>query len=276
MKGQRWLKWAGILLFLVPVLLVLLFPFAVMISTSFKTLQEATRIPPTFIPTEPTLQNYVEVWRIVPLARHFLNSLLLGVGEAALVLAVGIPAAYALCRYRFAGRRVYLGFLLLTQMFPPVVVILGLFRVVAALGLVDSRIVVIAIAAAFNLAFCIWLLSGYFAAVPVEIEEAAMIDGTSRAGAMWRMTVRMSLPGLTTVAIFAFMDGWNEFLLSLTLIRTEQSLPLTVGLFRFVGRFQIHWPHLMTGSLLATLVAVALFMLVQKNLTRGLTGLADG
>ena len=275
MKRLRWLKRAGILFFLVPVLLVLVFPFAVMISTSFKTLQEANRIPPTFIPRDPTLQNYREVWQIVPLGRHFANSLMLGAGEALLVLIVGIPAAYALCRYRFAGRRLYVGFLLFTQMFPPVVVILGLFRLVAAYGLVDNLLVVIAIATAFNLALCIWLLSGYFAAIPEEIEEASMIDGTSRGGALLRMTIPLSWPGLTAVAIFAFMDGWNEFLLSLTLLNSEESLPLTVGLFRFVGRYQIHWPHLMAGSFLATLVAVALFMLVQKNLTRGLMGIAE-
>ena len=275
MKRTTWLKWAGILCFLLPVLLVLIFPFVVMISTSFKTLQEANQIPPTFMPREPTWESYREVWHIAPLARQFGNSLMLGAGEALMIMVVGVPAAYALCRYRFAGRGVYLGFLLLTQMFPPIVVILGLFRLVAALGLVDSRLVVIAIATAFNLAFCIWLLSGFFAAVPEQVAEASMVDGTTRFGAMLRMTIPLSWPGLTAVAVFAFMDGWNEFLLSLTLIRSEDSLPLTVGLFRFVGRFQIHWPHLMAGSFMATVVAVVLFMLVQKHLTRGLAGLSD-
>jgi multiple sugar transport system permease protein len=166
-------------------------------------------------------------------------------------------------------------FLLITQMFPAVVVILGVFRVIAALGLVDNLAIVALTAASFNLAFCIWLLTGYFAGIPAEIEEAAMMDGHSRLGAMLRMTLPLSWPGLVAVAIFAFMDGWNEFLFSLTFIRTDEFLPLTVGLFRFITRFQIQWNHLMTGSFLATIVVVVLFMMVQDKLTRGLVALSE-
>lgn len=271
----HWTKWFSIVLFLIPMLFILVFPFIVMISTSFKTLQEVSQIPPTFIPREPTLENYREVWRIIPLLSHFRNSFLLGIGEMLMVLFLGIPAAYALCRFRFAGRQPYMIFLLITQMFPAVVVVLGVFRVVATLQLVDNLAVVALIAAAFNLAFCIWLLTGYFAGIPPEIEEAAMMDGNSRLGAMIRMTLPLSWPGLVAVAIFAFMDGWNEFLFSLTFIRTDEYLPLTVGLFRFITRFQIQWNHLMAGSFLATIVVVVLFMLVQDKLTRGLVAMSD-
>jgi multiple sugar transport system permease protein len=271
----NWLKWLAIIFFLIPMLLILLFPFVIMISTSFKTLQEVSQIPPTFIPRQPTLLNYKEVWEIIPLAQHFRNSFLLGAGEVILVMALGIPAAYSLCRFRFAARRSYMVFLLITQMFPAVVVILGVFRVIAALGLVDNLAVVALTAASFNLAFCIWLLTGYFAGIPPEIEEAAMMDGHSRLGAMLRMTLPLSWPGLVAVAIFAFMDGWNEFLFSLTFIQTDEFLPLTVGLFRFITRFQIQWNHLMTGSFLATIVVVVLFMTVQDKLTRGLVALSE-
>jgi multiple sugar transport system permease protein len=268
-------KWLSIVFFLIPVLLILVFPFIVMISTSFKTLQEVSQIPPTFIPRQPTLANYRDVWNIIPLAKHFRNSFLLGAGETFLVLFLGIPAAYALCRFRFRGRGFYMVFLLFTQMFAPVVVVLGLFRLIAAYGLVDNLAVVAFTAAAFNLAFCIWLLTGYFSAIPPEIEEAAMMDGNSRLGAMIQMTLPLSWPGLIAVAIFAFMDGWNEFLFSLTFLRTDDYLPLTVGLFRFITRFQIQWNSLMTGSVLATIVVVALFMLVQDKLTRGLVAISE-
>lgn len=274
-QQTNWLKWLAIIFFLIPMLLILLFPFIVMISTSFKTLQEISQIPPTFIPRQPTLLNYKEVWEIIPLAQHFRNSFLLGGGEVILVMVLGIPAAYSLCRFRFAARRSYMVFLLITQMFPAVVVILGVFRVIAALELVDNLAVVALTAASFNLAFCIWLLTGYFAGIPPEIEEAAMMDGHSRLGAMLRMTLPLSWPGLVAVAIFAFMDGWNEFLFSLTFIRTDEFLPLTVGLFRFITRFQIQWNHLMTGSFLATIVVVVLFMMVQDKLTRGLVALSE-
>jgi multiple sugar transport system permease protein len=271
----NWVKWLAIVFFLIPMLFILLFPFIVMISTSFKSLREVSQIPPTFIPRNPTLLNYKEVWEIIPLANHFRNSFLLGAGETLLVMVLGIPAAYSICRFRFAGRQPYMIFLLITQMFPAVVVVLGVFRVIAALELVDNLAVVALTAAAFNLAFCIWLLTGYFSGIPPEIEEAAMMDGHSRMGAMLRMTLPLSWPGLVAVAIFAFMDGWNEFLFSLTFIRTDEFLPLTVGLFRFITRFQIQWNHLMTGSFLATIVVVLLFMLVQDKLTRGLVAMSE-
>ena len=269
------IKWLSIVFFVIPVLLMLLFPFVVMISTSLKDLKEVYQIPPTVVPERPTLQNFSEIWNVIPLANYFRNSLLLGLGETLLVLALGIPAAYALCRFRFAGRQPYLVFLLVTQMFPPVVVILGVFRLVAAYGLVDNLAVVAVVAAAFNLAFCIWLLTGYFSAIPPEIEEASMMDGSSRLGAMLRMTLPLSWPGLIAVAIFAFMDGWNEFIFSLTFIRTDEFRPLTVGLFGFIRHFQIEWNYLMTGSLLATIVVVFLFMLVQNKLTRGLVAISE-
>jgi multiple sugar transport system permease protein len=275
MRGATLLKWLAIVFFLIPMLLVLLFPFLVMISTSFKTLQEVSQIPPTFIPKAPTLANYTDIWSIIPLAKHFRNSFFLGVGEVLLVFLLGIPAAYAVTRFRFAGRQPYMLFLLVTQMFPAVVMMLGIFRLVATYGLVNNLAVVALVAGAFNLAFCIWLLVGYFSGIPPEIEEAAMMDGHSRVGAMIKMTLPLSWPGLVAVAIFAFMDGWNEFLFSLTLIRTADYLPLTVGLFRFITRFQIQWHHLMAGSFLATVVVVILFMSVQDKLTRGLVAIGE-
>jgi multiple sugar transport system permease protein len=275
MRGATLLKWLAIIFFLIPMLLILIFPFLVMISTSFKTIQEVYQIPPTFIPKEPTLANFSEIWDIIPLAKHFRNSLFLGVGEVLLVFLLGIPAAYAVTRFRFGGRQPYMLFLLVTQMFPAVVMMLGIFRLVAMYKLVNNLVVVAFVAAAFNLAFCIWLLVGYFSGIPPEIEEAAMMDGHSRVGAMIKMTLPLSWPGLVAVAIFAFMDGWNEFLFSLTLIRTADYLPLTVGLYRFITRFQIQWNHLMAGSFLATVVVVILFMTVQDKLTRGLVAIGE-
>ena len=146
---------------------------------------------------------------------------------------------------------------------------------VATYGLINNLAVVALTGASFSMAFCIWLLTGYFSAIPPEIEEAAMMDGNSRLGAMIRMTLPLSRPGLIAVGIFAFMDGWNEFLFSLTFISNDQWFPLTVGLFRFVSRFQIQWHHLMTAAFMATAVVVVLFMLVQNNLTRGMMAISE-
>jgi len=250
------LKRTGIYAILLPAILISIFPLIVMISTSFKTSQEVYIPPPSFLPRTPTTQNYVDIWSVAP-------------------LLLAIPAAYALTRFRFRGRQFYQLFLLGIQMFPPIVIILGIFRVIAGLNMVDSLATVVLLNAIFSLSFSIWMLSGYFATIPPEIEEAAMMDGNSRMGAMLNMILPLSWPGLVAVAIFGFMNGWNEFLFALTFIRSQDKLPLTIGLFKFVTRFQVQWHQLMAASLLTTIVVVVLFMLVQNQLTRGMVAVGE-
>jgi multiple sugar transport system permease protein len=271
----RTTKWFGIVFFLIPIILISIFPLVVMISTSFKTSQEVYFPPPTFMPREPTIQNYVDIWSVAPLGIYFRNSLLLGLGTTFVAFLLGIPAAYALARFHFRGKRIYMLSLLGIQMFPDIVVIMGLFRMVAALNMLDNLFTIILLSAVFSLSFIIWLLTGYFATIPKEIEEAAMMDGNSRVGAMIKMVLPLSWPGLMAVAIFGFMNGWNEFLFSLTFLRNQDKLPLTIGLFKFVARFQVQWHQLMAASFLTTIVVVVLFMLIQKQLTRGMMALGE-
>jgi len=269
------LKRTGIYAILLPAILISIFPLIVMISTSFKTSQEVYIPPPSFLPRTPTTQNYVDIWSVAPLTTFFRNSLIIGLGSTIIALLLAIPAAYALTRFRFRGRQFYLLFLLGIQMFPPIVIILGIFRVIAGLNMVDSLATVVLLNAIFSLSFSIWMLSGYFATIPPEIEEAAMMDGNSRMGAMLNMILPLSWPGLVAVAIFGFMNGWNEFLFALTFIRSQDKLPLTIGLFKFVTRFQVQWHQLMAASLLTTIVVVVLFMLVQNQLTRGMVAVGE-
>ncbi len=269
------LKRTGIYAILLPAILISIFPLIVMISTSFKTSQEVYIPPPSFLPRTPTTQNYVDIWSVAPLTTFFRNSLIIGLGSTVIALLLAIPAAYALTRFRFRGRQFYQLFLLGIQMFPPIVIILGIFRVIAGLNMVDSLATVVLLNAIFSLSFSIWMLSGYFATIPPEIEEAAMMDGNSRMGAMLNMILPLSWPGLVAVAIFGFMNGWNEFLFALTFIRSQDKLPLTIGLFKFVTRFQVQWHQLMAASLLTTIVVVVLFMLVQNQLTRGMVAVGE-
>ena len=275
MTSQRTLKLTGIFAVLLPAILISIFPLIVMVSTSFKTSQEVYIPPPTFLPRTPTIQNYVDIWTVAPLTTFFRNSMVIGLGSTLIALCLAIPAAYALTRFRFRGRRFYQLFLLGIQMFPPIVIILGIFRVVAGLNMVDSLTTVVLLNAIFSLSFAIWMLEGYFATIPPEIEEAAMMDGNSRLGAMVNMILPLSWPGLVAVTIFGFMNGWNEFLFALTFIRSQDKLPLTIGLFKFVTRFQVQWHQLMAASLLTTIVVVVLFMLVQNQLTRGMVALGE-
>ncbi|RIK35927.1 MAG: sugar ABC transporter permease [Chloroflexi bacterium] len=275
MITTRTLKIAGIVGFLIPMAFISIFPLLVMISTSFKTSQEVYIPPPTFMPRTPTIQNYIDIWQVVPLGTYFWNSLLIGLGSTVSSLVLAIPAAYALARFRFVGKELYVLFLLGIQMFPPIVLILGLFRLVAGLNLLDNLLTLVVLNAIFSLSFNTWILMGYFMTIPPEIEEAAMMDGNSRFGAMWRMVMPLSWPGITAVGIFSFMNGWNEFTLPLTFLRSQDKLPLTIGLFKFVTRFKVEWHQLMAASFLATLVVVILFMLVQDQLTRGMVAISE-
>lgn len=271
----RLIRNVSLVTILLPAIFISIFPLIVMISTSFKTSREVYIPPPTFLPRTPTIDNYFDIWKVAPLGTYFRNSLVIGLGSTVAALVLGIPAAYAMTRFRFRGRRYFLLFLLGIQMFPPIVILLGLFRLVAGLNLIDSLPTLIVLNAVFSLSFTIWMLTSYFSTIPAEIEEAAMMDGNSRLGAMVRMVLPLSWPGIVAVGIFGFMNGWNEFTFPLIFIRSPDKLPLPIGLFKFVARFQVQWHQLMAASFLATIVVVVLFMLVQRQLTRGMVAIGE-
>ena len=185
------------------------------------------------------MENYRDVWSEVTLATFFRNSLLIGLGTALLALVLAIPAAYALARFRFKLRQVYLFSLLVIQMFSPIVIILALFKLISAVSSAGQSADAVVINAAFGLSYAVWLLTGYFQTIPAEIEEAAMMDGASRLHAVLAMTMPLSWPGIVAAAIFTFMGAWNEFLFALTFISDEDKIPITVGLFHFIGHFQV-------------------------------------
>jgi multiple sugar transport system permease protein len=266
------LRYLGIGSILIPFFVLFLFPFVIMISTSLKENKEVYRQPPTLLPDTVMWSNYRDVWSEATLATFFRNSLIIGLGTAVLALFLAIPAAYALARFTFKLRQVYLFTLLVIQMFSPIIIILALFKVVSAYHLLDSLPTLIVINAAFGLSYAVWLLTGYFQSIPAEIEEAAMMDGTSRLHAILAMTMPLSWPGIVAAAIFTFMGAWNEFLFALTFISDEEKIPITVGLFQFVGHFRVEWNYLMAASLITTAIVLVLFLTVQKHLTRGLLG----
>ncbi len=266
------LKQLGIGAILIPFFVIFLFPFFVMISTSLKSDQEVFQQPPTFIPRQAEFSNYRAIWSQVSLTTYFRNSLIIGLGTAILALVLAVPAAYALARFPFKLRQFYLFMLLVVQMFSPIVIILALFRVVATYHLLDNLWTLVVINAAFGLSYAVWLLTGYFQTIPVEIEEAAMMDGVSRLHAILAITIPLSWPGIVAAAIFTFMNAWNEFLFALTFISDENKAPITVGLFHFIGHFQVQWNYLMAASLVTTAIVLILFLMVQKQLTRGLLG----
>jgi multiple sugar transport system permease protein len=251
--------------------IVLIFPYAVMLLTSLKTREAIYSIPPTFLPEDWVFTNYLDVWTVVPLRYYVINSILLGIGSTVLALTCAVPAAYALARMKFFGRRVFLYAVIGTQIFSPIVLLVGLFRVIRWFELMDSLWALVLINGAFFQAFAIWILSGYFASIPYTLEEAAWIDGSTRLGALWRIVLPLALPGLVTTIVFVFIQSWNEFVVALTLITTEENKPITVGIFTFFGRYDVQWEYVFATSLIATIPVIVLFLIVEKYLVSGLT-----
>jgi multiple sugar transport system permease protein len=265
----RLLRLAGLAV-LCLLLAIILFPFVEMISTSLKTRQDLAIYPPVWFPPAPAWQNYLDVWSIVPLATYVQNSLIIAGGATLLNGLVAIPAGFALARFRFRGRQTFLHFVVATQMFSPVVLLLATFRMMFGLGLLNTHWSVIFINATVTLPFTIWMLTAYFATVPREIEEAALLDNTGR----WRMLcdhfIPISMPGIVTAMTFAFVLAWNEFLFAVTFITDPGLRPLTTGIYTFIGRTETQWNYLMAASVISIVPVFIGFLLVQRRLVSGL------
>ena len=251
--------------------LVILYPYFVMFCTALKSRQEIFSPDGTVFPKVWIWSNFSDIWELAPMAKYLLNSVLIAGGSTLIAMLCGIPAAYALARMKFRGQTAFLGFIIVSQMFAPVVLLIGIYKVMMVLKLTDSLWGLIFINAAFNQAFTIWLLRGNFMSISPEMEQAATIDGCNRVQALLRVLVPVAAPGIVTTLIFIFINAWNEYTVALCLISTDTLKPLTVGINIFNGYNMIEWQYLFAASLFAIMPVVILFMSIEKNLTSGLT-----
>ena len=248
-----------------------LYPYFAMFCSALKSRAEIFSVTGTVLPVEPMWSNFIDVWKRAPLAQYAINSLLIAGGSTLLAMLCGIPAAYALSRMKFKGKTAFLGFVIVSQMFAPVVLVIGIYKVMAVLGFTDSIVGLIFVNAAFNQAFTIWLLRGTFMSISPEMQQAATPSRCTRIQALIRILLPVAAPGIVTTLIFIFINAWNEYTVALTLISTDTSKPLTVGINIFNGYNMIEWQYLFAASLFAILPVVILFMGIEKNLTSGLT-----
>ena len=249
----------------------ILYPYFSMFVTALKSRDEIFNPNGTILPINALWSNFTDIWTLAPMGRYMLNSVLIAGGSTIIAMVCGIPAAYALARMKFKGHTVFLGFIIVSQMFAPVVLLVGIYRVLSQLHLSDSIMGLVFINAAFNQAFTIWLLRGTFLSISEEMEQAAKIDGCNRIQSMFKVLLPMAAPGIVTTLIFIFINAWNEYTVALCLISTDLFKPITVGVNIFNGYNMIQWQYLFAASLFATLPVVFLFMSIEKNLTSGLT-----
>ena len=257
--------------FVIVVCAVVLFPYYVMLITAFRS--NAETLDMYFLHMLPTKWIWSNLTDIINrgVPRYLLNSLMVAGGATALAMLCGIPAAFAMARMNFKGKKVFLGFVIMSQMFSPVVLLIGISQLMNMLHLSDAIPGLIFINAAFNQAFAIWLLRGTFIAISPEMEQAARIDGCSTIGSLVRVLLPMAAPGIVTTLIFVFINAWNEYTISTVLISTASKRPITVGITQFSSFNMIEWQYLFAASLLATIPVVILFMAIEKYLTSGLT-----
>lgn len=255
------------------VALVFLAPYIVMLVGSFKSRAEILGVPATYLPTSWNPGNYVSMWSTpeTPLPFNLVSTIVISVSATVLALGVALPAAYYTARHRFPGRLVFLLLVLITQMLQPTVLAAGLFREFVVIGIDDTWAAMILVNAAFNLSFAVWIMHSFFAGVPAEIEEAAMLDGATRLQTLRRVTLPLVWPGVVTAVIFTFVACWNEFAASLVILTTAENQPLSVALTKFVGQYDSAWQYVFGVSVVGIVPVVILFAFIEKRLVSGLT-----
>lgn len=267
-KKSPWSR-VALYLFVFVVCIIILYPYFVMFTTAAKSNEEM--YGNVLLPSVWQWSNFVDIWTEAPVFKYLLNSIIVAGGATFLAILCGIPAAYALSRMRFKGKAIFMGAVIMSQMFSPVVLLVGIYRLMTDMGLTNNLIGLILLNAAFNQAFAIWLLRGTFTSISSEMEQAAKIDGCGTVRALIRVLLPVAAPGIVTTLIFVFINSWNEYTIALTLISGDLLKPITVGINIFYGFNFIKWQYLFATSIFATIPVVILFLCIEKHLVSGLT-----
>ncbi|MBL1068799.1 carbohydrate ABC transporter permease [Streptomyces sp. 7-21] len=250
-------------------------PIYVMLSSSLKPLADVSG-QFSWIPSELTIQPYLDIWETIPLARYFMNSLIVAGSATVLSVVIAIFAAYAVSRYRFPGRQLFSVTVLSTQMFPGILFLLPLYLIFVNIGnttgvaLYGSRAGLILTYLTFSLPFSVWMLVGYFDSIPRGLDEAARVDGCGPLGALFRIVVPAAVPGIVAVAVYAFMTAWGEVLFA-SVMTNNNTRTLSIGLQSYSTQNEVYWNQVMAASLVVSVPVVAGFLLLQRYLVAGLT-----
>lgn len=252
------------------------FPIYWTINTAFKNEGDILKRPLEYIPSAPTIENFVVAWNNVGFATFFKNSLIVGFSTVFVVIILSTLSGYALSRYKFRGRRSFLLMLLSTQFIPRAMLIIPLFIIFKNLGLVSHPLSLIITYTAVEIPFTTVLMSGFISNIPKELEEAAAIDGCTKFQALRHVILPLLLPGIVACGIFTFIYTWNEFLLALMLTNNQDKFTLPVGLSFMMSEFNVNYGALAAGSVIALVPAVILFAYAQKHLVSGMGGAIKG
>jgi multiple sugar transport system permease protein len=270
LDGRRALRRAGHSLLVALALVFAVLPVYWMVVTAMQRTGDLYVWPPRLIPNLLEFGVFGRLFATQPIGRWLANSFVVGSGAASLAIAASVLGAYSLSRFRYRGRSTAGFLLLLTQMLPTAVLIVPLFVLFNEVGLLDSRLGLILVNGAITAPITVWLIKAFFDAIPIEIEEAALVDGCSRLGVLRRVTLPLSMPALVTAFAIGFFEAWNEFVFAVTFV-SDQSLWVTsVGLASWIGYLETPVEIMMSGAVVFTLPSVVVFLVLQRRLVAGL------
>jgi multiple sugar transport system permease protein len=258
---------------LIAALLATLAPVYWMITISFKHEIDQFAVPPRWFWFTPTLKHYIDAFVTRGFGAYLVNSAIVAVCSTLCAMVLGTLAGYSLARLRLPfgmGRKLSM-WILSTRMFPAIVTALPLFLIMRDLRLLNTLLSLIIVYTGFNLPFVVWMMRGFFAELPRELEEAAMVDGDSRLGALWRVVLPLAAPGLAATAVFCLIVSWNEFLFALVLTQTDAAMTLPVGIAGRVTQYGIEWGAMSAAAVVAMIPILVFALSVQKYLVRGLS-----
>jgi len=265
-------------LVIIILLMVVMFPIVWMVSTSLKEHYDLFETPPRWIPRNSTTAAYQRIFISragaggVNFLTYFKNSLIVCSITVLFCILLAIFSGYALSRFHRRGEKSIFTSILITQMFPLPMFLISFYIMFMRLKLLNTYTGLIMAYTSFSLPFCIWMIKGFFDKIPLELEEAALIDGCSRMSALWRVVIPLVSPGIVAIGIFAFLSAWDEFMFALTLMSQDAMRTLPPGIvLSFVGEFDVRWEDMMAASVVATLPVLIVFLILQKYLVEGLT-----
>lgn len=271
LKKKKILSGIGTYTVLLVMAVIVLIPILWMVSTSVKLESETITIPPQWIPDHPTLESYKRLWSEYPFAVYFKNSIIISLGAVILSVGFSCLAGYGVTRFRFRGKQSFLTFLLVTQMFPSIMMLIPYYKVLSTYQLKDTYLGMILVYISFTIPFCSWMMVGFFKTIPLELDEAAIIDGCSRWRAFRQIVLPMTLPGISSSAIYAFITAWNEYMFAQILINNPELKTVPLGIAELNGFYKILWNDMMAASVIASLPLIILFVFLQKYFISGLT-----
>jgi multiple sugar transport system permease protein len=264
---------AKVLGFYLPMIVILVFivtPFLWTLSTSLKSEREVIAGAGDLLPNPATLSNYVAVWKQGQFSVYFLNSLFVSLVSVIYITVLAVLNGYALSRFKFKGRRIFMVVLLCTQLLPAIILLVPLFMTFKAAGLINTPFSLIIFYVAMQVPFNTLLMKGFIGSIPKQIDEAAMVDGATRTTIIFKIIMPLVLPGLVATAAFGFIGCWNEFIAAFTFISSSKFFTIPVGLKFMIGEYDVQYASLAAGSIIALVPAVLLFAYVQRFLIEGL------